>query len=57
MTTTPHTSAAITTIKDASSMTKKGRASVANWMRKQAEFLERDGKLFSKRFTARYLYR
>lgn len=57
MTATPEKSAAVITIRDAALMTKKGRASVAKWMRKQAEFLEREGTAFSKRFTARYLYR
>lgn len=50
-------SAAIITIKDAPEMTKRGRHEVAAWMRKQADFLEFEGKAFSKRFTARYLYR
>jgi hypothetical protein len=50
-------SAAIITVKDAPEMTKRGRRQVASWMRKQADFLEFEGKAFSKRFTARYLYR
>jgi hypothetical protein len=50
-------SAAIITIKDAPEMTKRGRRQIAEWMRKQADFLEFEGKAFSKRFTARYLYR
>jgi hypothetical protein len=50
-------SAAVITIKDAPEMTKAGRRKIAAWMRQQADFLEFEGKAFSKRFTARYLYR
>jgi hypothetical protein len=50
-------SAAVITIKEVPEMSKRGRREVAAWMRKQADFLESDGKSFSKRFTARYLYR
>jgi hypothetical protein len=50
-------SAAIITIKDAPEMTRRGRREIAKWMRRQADFLESDGTAFSKRFTARYLYR
>lgn len=49
-------SAAIVTIKDAASMTKKGRKAVANWLRKKASCLEQNGQLYSRRFVARYLY-
>jgi hypothetical protein len=49
-------SAAILTVKDAPAMTKRGRRAIANWLRKQADFLEHDGKALAKRFTARYLY-
>jgi hypothetical protein len=54
---TAEKSAAIITIKDAPEMTKRGRRQVASWMRKQADFLEFEGKALSNRFTARYLYR
>lgn len=50
-------SAAIITIRHASQMTKRGKKQVADWMRKQAEFLEQDGNQFAARFTARYMYR
>jgi hypothetical protein len=50
-------SAAIITIKDAPSMSKKGRRQIAAWMRRQATFLEESGHVLSSRFTARYLYR
>lgn len=49
-------SAATITIHDAPNMTKRGRRSIAAWMRKQAAFLETGGDKLSKRFTARYLY-
>ena len=52
----PEKSAAILTIKDAPKMTASGRRAVAQWLRKQAKFLEKDGSGFAKRFTARYLY-
>lgn len=37
-------------------MSKKGRKDIADWLRRQAGFLERSGSLLSKRFTARYIY-
>jgi hypothetical protein len=49
-------SAAIVTIRDAEHMTAKGRRDIAAWLRKQADALVKDGKLYAKRFTARYLY-
>lgn len=49
--------AAIITIKDAPNMTKRGAKNIANWMRRQASFLERHAANLSHRFTARYLYR
>ena len=49
-------SAAIVTIKDAPSMTKRGRRQIAAWLRKHADWLEQDGDKYSKRFTGRYLY-
>lgn len=50
-------SAAIVTIKDAPSMTKRGRRQIAQWLRRQAGYLERHADKLSKRFTARYCYR
>jgi hypothetical protein len=52
-----HKSAAIVTIHDASGMTAKGRRQIAAWLRRQADFVEKDGKALASRFTARYLYR
>ena len=49
-------SAAIVTIKDAPSMTKRGRKAIAAWLRKHAVWLEQDGDKYSKRFTGRYIY-
>lgn len=49
-------SAAIITIKDAPSMTKRGRRAIAAWLRKHAMWLEQDGDKYSKRFTGRYIY-
>lgn len=49
--------AAVITVRQAKDMTKKGRKQIADWMRKQAAFLEENGDCFSDRFTARYLYR
>ena len=53
---TKEQSAAIVTIKDAPSMTKRGRKQIAAWLRKHADWLEQDGDKYSKRFTGRYLY-
>lgn len=49
--------AAIITVKDAPAMTKRGRKQIAQWLRRQATFVERYGSELSTRFTARYLYR
>lgn len=50
-------SAAIVTIHGAGKMTKKGRKSIAAWLRKHAEMLEKEGEHYSEgRFTGRYLY-
>lgn len=48
--------AAILTVFEAPDMTKRGRRQIATWLRKQAEFLEREGQHYAKRFTARYIY-
>ena len=57
MKTKPMKSAAILTIKDAADMTDQGKKDIAEWLRRQAQFLRKDGKNFSKRFRARYMYR
>jgi hypothetical protein len=49
-------SAAILTIKEANNMTKKGKKQIANWLRQQADNLEKDGHLYAENFRARYLY-
>jgi hypothetical protein len=51
-------SAAVLTIKDAGKMTPSGARAVANWLRKQAGYLERanERKALSDRYRARYLY-
>lgn len=49
-------SAAILTVKDAPKMSATGKKAIANWLRRQATMLEREGKHYSARFTARYLY-
>lgn len=49
--------AAVLTIFDAASMSPKGRASVVNWLTKQAVLLDQHSDQLSKRYTARYLYR
>lgn len=48
--------AAVITIRDAADMTPSGRKSIALWMRRQADFLVREGDNLSNRYTARYLY-
>ena len=50
-------SAAILTIHKAPEMSKRGRKAIANWLRRQADFLEHHADELSKRFTARYIYR
>lgn len=49
-------SAAIVTIKDAPKMSRRGRKAIADWLRRQANFLETNADQLSNRFTARYLY-
>ena len=56
MSTPVEKSAAIVTIKDAPSMSKRGRKAIAKWLRQHADWLEADGDKYSKRFTGRYLY-
>ena len=50
-------SAAILTIKGAAKMSPEGRRAIAQWIKKQADALVKDGLLYSGKFTARYLYR
>ncbi len=50
-------SAAILTIFKAPEMTKRGRKQIAEWLRRQARFLEQNGDELASRFRARYLYR
>lgn len=49
-------SAAILTIKDAPNMSAKGKKEIAEWLRRQAKMLIKDGDKYAKNFTARYLY-
>jgi hypothetical protein len=49
-------SAAVLTIFDADIMTKKGKNDIAQWLRRQASLLLRDGDKYARRFRARYLY-
>lgn len=49
-------SATILTIIDAANMTLRGRRAIADWLRRQAVALVKDGHLYSKRMIARYLY-
>lgn len=48
--------AATVTIHGADSMTPRGRRRIAAWLRSHADFIVREGKNFSKRFTGRYLH-
>ena len=50
--------AAILTILAAPDMTARGRRQIAAWLKRQADFLVKEGKNYTpKRYTARYLYR
>lgn len=50
--------AAVVTIHGPGRMSKRGRADIAAWLRRQATFLLKYGTEYSDtRFTARYLYR
>ena len=49
-------SAATVTIKDAGRMTDKGRKTVANWLRKEALFFEKNWAKMAPRYTARFRY-
>lgn len=51
-------SAATFTIIDALKMTKRGRCSIAAWLRQQARYLERKKPPnYASRYTARYYYK
>jgi len=53
----PIKAAASLVIHEADEFTERGRKDVANWLRRQASALLREGANYSKRYTARYLYR
>ncbi len=48
--------AAKVTIHRGSEMTKRGRRQIANWLRRQAAFLESHGDEMANRFTASWRY-
>ncbi len=49
-------SAVVLTIHDAADMHEQGKRDIANWLRRQADFLEAHADEYSSRYTARYLY-
>ena len=49
-------SAAIVTIYDAPSMSKRGRKSIAKWLRQRADIIEKEADALAPRFTSRYIY-
>lgn len=50
-------SVAVLTVFDAPAMTPSGRKAIAEWLRRQARMLVKDGKLYAKRYTGRSLCR
>lgn len=52
----PAKSAAIVTINDAQNMSIEGRNRIADWLRQRAKCLTKNADVYSKRFTARYIY-
>ena len=46
----------VLTVRDVSKMSKRGRASIAAWLRRQALFIEQHGEEVADRYRARYLY-
>lgn len=52
-------SAAILTVYDISNMSPKGRNAIIKWLKQQISNIEKYHKVpgFSKRYTARYLYK
>ena len=50
-------SAAVITIKSPSRMTKRGRKDIADWLRRHATMLVKDGDKYTNgRFTGRFIY-
>ncbi len=45
---------ATVTLRGASKLTPRGRKQLAAWLRKEAKHLERCGREYAPRFTARY---
>ena len=45
---------AVITIRGAKEMGSRGRATIAAWLRKQADGLMKEGNEYAVRFTARY---
>jgi hypothetical protein len=48
--------AATLTIHEAAMMTPTGKKEIAEWLRKQAKMLVKEGSNYSTRFRASYLY-
>ncbi len=48
--------AAVVTIFDAPDMNAEGKKEIADWLRRQAQFLEEYNDLLSPRYRARYFY-
>jgi hypothetical protein len=48
--------AAKVTIHRGADMTKRGKRQIANWLRRQADFLESHGDQMANRFTASWRY-
>ncbi len=48
--------AATLTIRRAQKMTKRGRRSIAGWLRRQATALIAEGEKYAPTFTARYTW-
>jgi hypothetical protein len=48
--------AASLVIHDAANMHRKGRKAIANWLRRQAGFLDKHADQLSKRYRASYRY-
>jgi len=48
--------AATVTIIRGGEMTVRGRKQIAGWLRRQANFLERNGERMTEGFTARWTY-
>lgn len=49
--------AAIVTVRDVSSMTKRGRKDIATWLRRQADLVEsEESKSLASRYSARFSF-